>query len=383
MSRRLLCAVVLFVVALPAALYASDYTYQQTTQVTGGSLLHMMKTAGAFSSQARHIGDPVVSTIYLKDNRLAKVSPDNIQIIDLDKETITQIDMQKKTYTVMTFAQIKQAMENARAQTQQQAGKQQQRAQNPDAQNVKMSFDVKVRNTGIQKEISGLQSSESILTLMMNATDTQTQQSGNMAITNDMWMVPSIPGYEQIRDFYKRFAEKMSDSSVGLGYDFSKMLSQNPAAGQALNDMAGEMQKLQGVPILQVMRMGTTANGQPLPAASEAPLPADSGPAVPSAGQAAKSGMASMISSRLGGFGGFGRNKNNPPPDQNANQNTAGSSQAQPANAVLMETQITTSNFSSAPVDPSHFEIPKGYTQVQPPAAATPNVPAGPNTKEN
>jgi hypothetical protein len=31
-----------------------------------------------------------------------------------------------------------------------------------------------------------------------------------------------------------------------------------------------------------------------------------------------------------------------------------------------METQVTTSKFSSAPVDPSHFEIPAGYKQVQP-----------------
>ena len=83
-------------------------------------------------------------------------------------------------------------------------------------------------------------------------------------------------------DFYRRFGEKMSDSTAGLGFDFSKMLNQqNPAAGQALNDMAGEMRKLKGVPIMQVMRMETTADGQPLPAASEAPLPADSGPATP------------------------------------------------------------------------------------------------------
>lgn len=390
MSRRLPYALVSFLLVLPAALYAGDYTYQQTTQLTGGSLLHMMKTVGVFSSQARHVGDPVVSTIYLKDNRLANVSPENIEIIDLDQETITQVDIQKKTYYVTTFAQIKQAMENARAQMQQEAAKQPQPATNPDAQNVKMSFDVKVRNTGAQKEVSGLQSSESILTLMLKATDTQTQQSGNMAITNDMWMVPSVPGYEQVEDFYKRFAEKMSDATVGLGYDFSKMLSQNPAAGQALNDMAGEMRKLHGVPIMQVMRMGTTANGQPLPAASEAPLPADSGPAAPSAGQVAKAGMSSMISSRLGGFGGFGgfgRKKNNPPADQNTDQNgnqaATGSSQAQPTTAILMETQITTSNFSSAPVDPSHFDIPAGYKQVQPPAATTPNVQAGPNAKEN
>lgn len=378
MSRRLLYALIALALALPAALLAGDYTYQQTTQLTGGSLLHMMKTVGIFSSQARHIGDPIVSTIYLKGNRLANVSPDNIEVIDLDRQTITQIDVQKKTYYVTTFAQIKLGIENARAQiAQQAAAPPPQPAPNPAAQNVKMSFDVKVRDTGAQKEISGLESSESILTLMLNATDTQTQQSGSMAVTNDMWMVPSIPGYDQIRDFYKRFGAQMADATVGLGFDFSKMLSQNPEAGQALSDMAGEMQKLKGVPIMQIMRMGTTVNGQPLPAASEAPLPADSSPPAPSAGQMAKAGMTSAISSRLGGFG-FGKKKSNPQP---ADQNTA-TAPAQPTSAILMETQITTSNFSSAPVDPSHFEIPAGYMLAQPQAPAAPGSQTGPNTSQ-
>jgi hypothetical protein len=357
---------------LPVMLPASDFTYQETTQLTGGSLLKMMKTVGVFSKEARHVGDPIVSTIYLKDNRLANVSPDQIQIIDLDKETITQIDVQKKTYTVMTFEQMKQAIENARQQMQKQAAQPQpaQPSPNPDAQNVQMSFDVKVRKTGAQKEVSGLQSDEAILTMTMTATNTDTQQSGNMAITNDMWMVPEIPGYYQVRDFYKRFAAKMADATVGLGYDFSKMLAQNPGANQALGDMAKEMQKLDGVPVMQVMRMGTTLNGQPLPAASESPTtPADT--AASSKGDIAKAGMSSMISSRLGGFGGFGRKKQNtPPPDQTANQ-----AAAQPTSAILMETQVTSSNFSSAPVDPSHFDVPPGYKQMQPPAqpAAAPS----------
>lgn len=357
---------------LPLTLTASDFTYQETTQLTGGSLLKMMKTVGVFSKEARHVGDPIVSTIYLKDNRLANISPDQIQIIDLDKETITQIDVQKKTYTVMTFDQMKQAIENARQQMQKQAAQPQpsQPTPNPDAQNVQMSFDVKVRKTGAQKEVSGLQSDEAILTMTMTATNTDTQQSGNMAITNDMWMVPEIPGYNQVRDFYKRFAAKMADATVGLGYDFSKMLAQNPGANQALGDMAKELQKLDGVPVMQVMRMGTTVNGQPLPAASEAPTtPADT--AAPSKGDIAKAGMSSMISSRLGGFGGFGRKKQNTPlPDQTANQTAA-----QPTSAILMETQVTSSNFSSAPVDPSHFDVPTGYKQVQPPvqSAAMPS----------
>ena len=60
---------------------------------------------------------------------------------------------------------------------------------------------------------------------------------------------------------------------------------------------------------------------------------------------------------------GFGKKKNNA--DQDSNQNN-GSAQAQATSAILMETQITTSNFSSAPVDPSHFEVPAGYKQIQP-----------------
>jgi hypothetical protein len=38
----------------------------------------------------------------------------------------------------------------------------------------------------------------------------------------------------------------------------------------------------------------------------------------------------------------------------------------QPATAILMESQTTISNFSSAPVDDAHFEVPAGFKQVQP-----------------
>jgi hypothetical protein len=198
--------------------------------------------------------------------------------------------------------------------------------------------------------------------MTMNATDQKSQQTGNMAITNDMWMVPEIPGYTQVQDFYKRMAEKVNMASTGFGMDMSKMLLTNPGAGQALADMGKEMQKLDGVPVMQIMRMGTTTNGQPLPAASEAPLPPDSTPAMPSAGDVAKQSAASMLTSHFG-LGGFGKKKNDQPPaDQNANQK---GNTPQPTSAILMESQTTTSNFSSAPVDPSHFEVPAGFKLIQ------------------
>jgi hypothetical protein len=222
---------------------------------------------------------------------------------------------------------------------------------------------VHVRNTGAEKQVSGLDSKETILTMTMNATDQTTQQGGAMAVTNDMWMVPEIPGYTQVRDFYVRMAEKMGPSTMGAGMDMGKMLAQQPGATEALSDMAKEMQKIQGVPVMQIMRMGSTTDGKPLPAASEAPLPASASPSMPSGSEIAKQSAASAITSHIPfGLGGFGHKKqaDPPPSNQNANQN------APPTSAVLMESQTTITSFSSAPVDPSHFDVPAGFKQVQP-----------------
>jgi len=360
LSRLHKLTVLAFTAAMPSALFA-DYTYQETTQITGGSIVAMMKMAGAFSSQARKAGDPVVSSVYIKGNRMAKVSSDRIEIIDLDKETITSIDTIKHTYTLVTFQQMKDQLAKAQQEMEKKQAEQPAATQpaKPDANDVKVSFDVHVRNTGAAKQVSGLSADEAILTMMMNATDQKSQQTGTMAITNDMWLVPEIPGYSEVRDFYMRMGTKMGVMTPGSGLDFSKFLAQNPGATQALDSMGKEMQKIKGVPVLQVMRMGTTTDGKPLPAASEAPLPADASPAMPSASEVVKQSAASAITSHFG-LGGFGHKKSDPPPpDPNSKQNAA-----TPTSAVLMESQTTVSNFSSAPVDPSHFEVPAGYKQV-------------------
>ena len=83
-----------------------------------------------------------------------------------------------------------------------------------------------------------------------------------MAVTNDMWLVPEVPGYDQVRDFHERMAKKLATAVSALGVDFSRMLAQNPGAPEAMADMGKEMRKIEGVPIQQIMRMGTTANGR-------------------------------------------------------------------------------------------------------------------------
>ena len=381
-------------VALPSSCFA-DFRYDETTKVTGGSLVSMAKFAGAFSKSAHQMTDPVNSTILVKGNRMAHINPDSTEVIDLDQETITRMDHAKKQYTVVTFQEMKAAMEEAmrKAQAQPQQAPTPQPASTTPPPDLK--FKVTVTNTGATKQVAGLSAAESILKMSAEAKDQQSGQTGSLAITNDMWMVPEIPGYSEVKDFNNRMAIKMGTVFGGAMPSMSpQMLSAQPGMYSGMADMAKEMSKLKGVPVSQVMRMGTTADGSPLPAASEAPLPASNGPsagavanqaatnAANSAANTAASNAENSVGSHmgsfggvpsslgnLGGFGGFHKKKpqqqqQQRPADQTAAANGAAANGAPQNAAVLMESTVEMTNFSSASVDPTLFNVPAGYTKV-------------------
>src|SRR5690349_7590966 len=95
------CAVIALI---PASCLLAAFSYQQTSRITGGMLAGMAKFAGAFSRQAR---EPMEATVAVKGDRMVHLGASHASIIDLSKETITEVDFQKKTWSVMTFAQMK------------------------------------------------------------------------------------------------------------------------------------------------------------------------------------------------------------------------------------------------------------------------------------
>jgi hypothetical protein len=162
-----------------------------------------------------------------------------------------------------------------------------------------------------------------------------------------------------------------------------QMTAAQPGMFSGMGDMVKEMSKLKGVPVSQIMRMGTTVDGSPLPAASEAPLPQSNGPdagsiadqaAANAAGSATDAAAATAenkaashmgnfggIASGLGSLGGFHKKKQ---PSQAAPQATPQASTAPQNAAVLLESTTEMTGFSSSPVDSTLFDIPKGYNKV-------------------
>src|ERR1700732_55852 len=154
------------VVLLASRLMFADASYQETTQITGGSMMAPLKSMSFLSKSMRDMLAPTTTTTMIHGNQKAVVGRDFTEITDLDKETVTHIDNVHKTYTVVTFAQMRQAFQQMPKQMQQaqdQAKQAQQQQQQQPKSDLKTSFDVSVKNTGVSKVINGLTAQEQLV----------------------------------------------------------------------------------------------------------------------------------------------------------------------------------------------------------------------------
>lgn len=312
----------------------ADFSYEQTSQVTGG----VMKSLGFMSKQLR---EPIRATILIKGDRMATISQNTANVIDLAAETITEINFQKKTYSVMTFAEMEAMLKSLDGKSK-------------DKDQPEWNVKVSVKETGRKQNVNGMDAHEAILTIEFEGTDPKTNQTGiMMTMTSEMWLTSSVPGYDEVRSFHQRMAQKLNwaPGSTPL------------AGGQQAKGMAAmikEAAKLDGVPVRQVVKMNMAGAPQGEAGAPEGEAqPAQSEPQAepekPSVGGAL---------GRLGGrFGGFGRKKK----QQQEEQQPASTGQPQAASAgpaSMMEMTSDMTNFSSSAVDASKFEVPAGFKKV-------------------
>jgi hypothetical protein len=372
------------IILLANRLMFADASYQETTQMTGGSMVAPLKSMSFLSKSMRDMLAPITTTTMIHGNQKAVVGKDSIEITDLDKETVTHIDPVHKTYTVVTFAQMRQAFAQVPKQMQQAQDKAKQAPEQPQQpkSDLKTSFDVSVKNTGVTKEISGLSAQEQLVTLQMHITDpnappTQTN-AVTYVVTTDAWITPDPPEVKEIQDFDKRFGQKLMEGvdlsafkaqmtqmhGMSQNPGMSQMFAGKPGSSEAMAEMAKEMAKLQGTRVMEVTRMGGSGTG-PATAQNSAQT---SEPAPSAAPTNPNGSMSGMLGSALGSsaLGGFHRKKAAQPATDTTTTTTAADG-TQTTSTILMETTVQKSNFSQAPVSSSNFEVPAGYKKVETP----------------
>jgi hypothetical protein len=338
MVRKLVTGTAIALLTSSALL--ADFSYQETSTITGGMMASMMKVAGVFSKQAR---EPIHSTVALKGDVMVRRTSNHIEIIDLSAQTITSVDLQKKTYSVMTFEQMKQMLDQMSQKMQQQK----------DSGKGEVNWKVSANATGDSKQIAGYDAKEMLLKMEMEGTDQQSGQKGAMVITTHVW-IASVPGSREMRDFYKKMAEKLNWTPGG------NMFLSRPDVAKGMAEAYKEIANLDGTPVLQTMSMGAEGTA---PAGSDGQSAAQPQPQPQQ--QADRPSLGGALGGALGGHFGLGHRK---PKDQPADsQQAPANSGAQPGNSgSLMDMTMEYSNFSTAPVDAAEFAVPGGFKKVEP-----------------
>ncbi|MFL6415402.1 MAG: hypothetical protein ACJ74Y_07005 [Bryobacteraceae bacterium] len=221
----------LFLCIAAGCLWA-DATYTETTKYTGGTLIEMTQRMASNPILGRLAGGRLqsafqdqTSTVFVKGAKMARVGQATTTIFDLDAGTVTNVNNEKRTYSVETFEEMRQRMEKMEQRTNRNGG-------------GELEFDVKVTKTGQTRSIKEQTASETVMTLTAKSSGSQ----GQMVVKVDTWLVPSTSVSKELLDYQRKLAEKFA-------YAFGGAPSLGPAMG-GMSAAMKEMRKLDGYPVL-------------------------------------------------------------------------------------------------------------------------------------
>jgi hypothetical protein len=339
MKRTILLAGALL--AWSATLFA-DFSYVETTNLTGGSMAGAMKFAGklgggGFNNMQTHV--------YVSGDLLARIDERSGSIVNLKDQTVTNIDYKRGEYSVMTFAQMRQAIEQAQADAR---AKMEKRKNKNDA-DVQMTFNMDVKDPGRTAVVSGFNAKETILLITAEFADQKNGASGAMNMAANMWMSTEVPGHKELQDFSRRMSESIAwnpSSSMLAG------MQQGFDMGESMAKLQEQAAKMEGVTVKQIMRIGGNSDAL-------ARLTQEDQEKV-AAAQEQNGGGSGLLKGALGGFGGFGRKKDRDPEPQPSN----GAATAAEA-GVLMEMTTLYSDFSNSTISADKFRPDPSFTKVE------------------
>ncbi len=350
----------------------ADFKYTESAKITGGMMAGMMKFAGAFNKQA---AEPMITTHYLKGNRMRiEHSAGKVQIVDLDGRRFIDIDPQKQTYSLLTFDEMRAALEKMQESMNQKGAKMVPKFEATPTNNTQVILGQHAREVKVRIEMQ----------VQAENPDRQQAQNVSFSVSSDMWVASSMQGFQEIHNFHERMAKELNwvpGASFGANPQMARAMLELQKSGTALN----------GLPLLQYASMGM--EGMPLTsgpqgAQSQGQKETQTSQASTTKSEPAKSTTSEetgvsisspgdAIAKGLGGvFGGFGKKKKKQEPSQETRQTSTGTStgatpspQAGSAGAAgsgsLADMTIEVTSFSSDALDASLFEIPAGYRQVQ------------------
>jgi len=319
----------------PTGLASADVKTTEKTQMKFEGMLGRMM--GLFGGKA--MKDGIVNTVIVKGDRKVTAGDDSAEIIDLAEQKIYEVNVRDKSYRVVTFAEMKKRMEEARAKAEEEARKQQARDKK-DPNQKEMEIEFSAKETGQKRQINGFACRQVVVTIAIHEKGKTLEQAGGMVMTADQWLAPRVAAVKEIQDFDLRYARAMSDAILPSAEAMAQAFAMYPGMKDAMVRMQKEAVSMDGTPIETITSVQTVMTKEQAAQAKK-----DEG------------GSGSSPTGAIGGMlGRFGKKKEEPKPAEGAAPKAADSE----TRATIMTGTTTLLSVATA-VTADDVAVPAGF----------------------
>jgi len=259
MKRLLMsCSVALSIVALSSASAQAEVKTRDKGQVKFEGMLGRM--VGIFGGKAAREG--VVSTNAVKGDRKATMNDSTGRIVDLAEEKVYELDLKKKTYTVVTCAQMRQQLKEAQEKAardaaearKEQAGKDKDTdKEQPKEKSPEVDVDFDLKETGQKKQVAGYEAREVVMTITVREKGKALEDSGGIVMTSDMWLGPEIPAMKELAEFELRYWKAIAPETTRASAEkMAAALAMYPMLKQGMERLNKEKVNMRGTALSTV-----------------------------------------------------------------------------------------------------------------------------------
>jgi len=255
----------LSLVLLATSVAQAEVKTRERSQVKFEGMLG--RVIGMFGSKAAKEG--ITSSNAVKGDRKMTTTDTTGRIIDLGEEKVYDLDFKKKTYTVVTFAELRQQIKDAQERAQREAdkaakeetGKDKPETKQEKAPEVEVDFDVK--ETGQKKSIAGYDAREVVMTITVREKGKTLEDSGGLVVTSDVWLGPEVPAMKELADFEMRYWKAVAPETAGVSpQQMAAVIATYPLVKQGMDRLNREKVNLKGTPLLTVTTFDAVKSAQ-------------------------------------------------------------------------------------------------------------------------
>jgi hypothetical protein len=327
--------------ALTANVTHADVKKEERTQFKFEGMLGRM--VGLFGGKAAREG--VVNSVAVKGDRRLTSTGDTGEIVDLAEERVYTLDFKRKTYTVVTFDELRRQMREAAAKAER-AAKDAQReeatepAEERDPADPQMEIDFDLKETGQRRQIAGHDCREVVMTVAVRQKGKTLEQAGGLVMASHMWLAPEVEALKRDAEFDLRYAQKLYGESVSVEamQQMAAAMAMYPGMKDAMQKMSEESVNMSGTPLLTTMTFQAVKSEQQLAEEKREAAAEDRG--------GASGGVGGMLARRVM------RKKETP------------EASAQPGRTTILTSTVEVLKISSD-VSEADVALPAGFKQVR------------------